>query len=54
MKSNFASAEAVGDFMFSPSRKHHFSWYLEPSYEYNFAEPRIIDWHHGRSIDFIP
>jgi hypothetical protein len=37
MKSNSVSAEAVGDFMFWPSRKHRFGWYLEPSYEYNFA-----------------
>lgn len=37
MKSNSVSAEAVGDFMFWPSRKHRFGWYLEPTYEYNFA-----------------
>jgi hypothetical protein len=37
MKRNSISAEAVGDFMFWPSRKHRFGWYLEPSYEYNFA-----------------
>ena len=23
--------------MFWPSRKHRFGWYLEPTYEYNFA-----------------
>jgi hypothetical protein len=40
MKSNSVSAEAVGDFMFWPSHKHHFGWYLEPTYEYNFARGR--------------
>ena len=34
---NSVSGEAVGDFMFWPSRKHRFGWYLEPTYEYNFA-----------------
>jgi len=37
VKRNSVSAEAVGDFMFWPSRKHRFGWYLEPTYEYNFA-----------------
>ena len=37
LKTNSVSAEAVGDFMFWPSRKHRFGWYLEPTYEYNFA-----------------
>jgi hypothetical protein len=37
MKTNSVSGEAVGDFMFWPSRKHRFGWYLEPTYEYNFA-----------------
>jgi hypothetical protein len=27
----------VLDFMFWPAKKHRFGWYLEPSYEYNFA-----------------
>jgi hypothetical protein len=36
-KANSVSGEAVGDFMFWPSRNHRFGWYLEPSYEYNFA-----------------
>jgi hypothetical protein len=40
MKSNSVSAEAVGDFMFWPSTKHKFGWYVEPSYEYNFARGR--------------
>ena len=41
MKSNSVSAEAVGDFMFWPSRKHRFGWYLEPTYEYNFARGHV-------------
>jgi hypothetical protein len=35
--SNSLSGEGVLDFMFWPSAKHRFGWYLEPSYEYNFA-----------------
>ena len=34
---NSVGGEAVLDFMFWPSGKHRFGWYLEPSYEYNFA-----------------
>ena len=34
---NSASVEAVADFMFWPSAKHKFGWYLEPACEYNFA-----------------
>jgi hypothetical protein len=34
---NSVSGEAVLDFMFWPSKKHRFGWYLEPSYEYNFG-----------------
>jgi hypothetical protein len=40
IKRNSVSGEAVGDFMFWPSRKHRFGWYLEPTYEYNFARGR--------------
>ena len=36
-KTNSVSGEAVADFMFWPSRKHRFGWYLEPTYAYNFA-----------------
>jgi hypothetical protein len=36
-KSNSVAAEGAADFMFWPSRKHKFGWYLEPSYEYSFA-----------------
>jgi hypothetical protein len=34
---NSASGEAVLDFMFWPSAKHRFGWYLEPGYERNFG-----------------
>lgn len=34
---NSISGELAPDFMFWPSAKHRFGWYVEPSYEYNFA-----------------
>jgi hypothetical protein len=34
---NSVSGEAILDFMFWPSAKRRFGWYLEPSYEYNFG-----------------
>jgi hypothetical protein len=34
---NSVGAEAVLDFMFWPSRKHRFGWYLEPGYDYDFG-----------------
>jgi hypothetical protein len=34
---NSVSGEAVLDFMFWPSAKRRFGWYLEPAYEYNFG-----------------
>jgi hypothetical protein len=34
---NSLGGEAVLDFMFWPSRKHRFGWYLEPGYQYNFG-----------------
>jgi hypothetical protein len=34
---NSVSGEAILDFMFWPSKKHRFGWYLEPGYEYNFG-----------------
>jgi hypothetical protein len=37
MTTNSVSGEAVLDFMFWPSRKHRFGWYVEPGYEYNFG-----------------
>ncbi len=34
---NSIAVEAVLDFMFWPSGRHTFGWFLEPGYEYNFA-----------------
>jgi len=34
---NSAGGEAVLDFMFWPSARHRFGWYLEPGYEYDFG-----------------
>lgn len=34
---NSLAAEAAGDFMFWPARKHRFGWYLEPAYDYGFT-----------------
>lgn len=34
---NSPAGEVVLDFMFWPSAKHRFGWYLEPGYEYNFG-----------------
>jgi hypothetical protein len=34
---NSMSGEAVLDFMFWPSTKRRFGWYLEPGYDYGFA-----------------
>jgi hypothetical protein len=31
------AAELAGDFMFWPTGKHRFGWYLEPAYDYSFA-----------------
>jgi hypothetical protein len=36
-ESNSVSGEVVLDFMFWPSAKHRFGWYLEPGYKYNFG-----------------
>ena len=41
---NSIAGEAVLDFMFWPSGKHRFGWFLEPGYEYNFGRG------HERSI----
>ena len=35
--SSTLAGEAVLDFMFWPSRKHRFGWYLEPGYDYSFG-----------------
>jgi hypothetical protein len=34
---NSVAVEAVLDFMFWPSGKHKFGWYLEPGYDYDFG-----------------
>jgi len=34
---NSVSGEVVLDFMFWPSKRHRFGWYLEPGYEHNFG-----------------
>ena len=34
---NSVAAEAALDFMFWPSVKRRFGWYLEPAYDYNFG-----------------
>ena len=40
MTTNSVSGEAVLDFMYWPSKKHRFGWYVEPGYEYNFGRGR--------------
>lgn len=37
MTPNSVSGEAALDFMYWPSAKHRFGWYIEPGYEYNFG-----------------
>ena len=34
---NTLAGEVAGDFMFWPSDKHRFGWYLEPACDYSFA-----------------
>jgi hypothetical protein len=34
---NSVAAEAAGDFMFWPAKKHRFGWYFEPAYDYGFG-----------------
>lgn len=36
-KMNSVGIEVAPDFMFWPSKKHRFGWYLEPSYDYKFG-----------------
>jgi hypothetical protein len=35
---NTANGEVALDFMFWPSARHRFGWYLEPAYEYGFGQ----------------
>jgi hypothetical protein len=37
LTTNSIAVEAVMDFMFWPTGKHRFGWFLEPSYEYDFG-----------------
>ena len=37
MWSNSIAGEIAADFMFWPTGKHRFGWYLEPAYDYSFA-----------------
>ena len=34
---NALAGEVAADFMFWPSGKHHFGWFLEPAFDYGFA-----------------
>ena len=34
---NSIAGEVAGDFMFWPTGKHRFGWFLEPAYDYSFA-----------------
>jgi hypothetical protein len=34
---NSILGEIAGDFMFWPTGKHHFGWFLEPAYDYSFG-----------------
>jgi len=34
---NSIAGEVAGDFMFWPTGRHHFGWFLEPAYDYSFA-----------------
>jgi hypothetical protein len=34
---NSLAGEVVADFMYWPSAKHKFGWYVEPGYEYSFG-----------------
>ncbi len=35
--SDSIAGEIAGDFMFWPTGRHRFGWYLEPAYDYSFA-----------------
>jgi hypothetical protein len=37
VETNSVGGEVALDFMFWPSRKHKFGWYLEPAYDYDFG-----------------
>jgi hypothetical protein len=37
VRTNSLGGEAALDFMFWPSKRHKFGWYLEPAYDYSFG-----------------
>jgi hypothetical protein len=37
VRTNSLGGEVIGDFMFWPTAKHRFGWYLEPGYDYDFG-----------------
>src|SRR5579872_3619017 len=37
MTANSVAGEGILDFMYWPSAKHKFGWYVEPGYEYSFG-----------------
>ena len=37
LATNSVGGELAADFMFWPSAKHRFGWYLEPAYDYDFG-----------------
>jgi len=37
LTTNSVGGEAAADFMFWPSARHRFGWYLEPAYDYDFG-----------------
>lgn len=38
---NSIAGEVAGDFMFWPTGKHRFGWFLEPAYGYSFARGHV-------------
>jgi hypothetical protein len=51
---NALGGEVVMDFMFWPSSKHRFGWFLEPAYEQLRARARAFDWNKRRPADRNP
>jgi hypothetical protein len=37
ISANAVALEVIGDFMFWPSARHKWGWYLEPGYDYSFG-----------------
>ena len=48
---NSIAGEVAGDFMFWPTGRHRFGWFLEPAYDYSFAggHPQSV----GMSAGFL-